>query len=673
MSDWYDTGFGTSADVAAQSLETSLGTLALRSFNGLNTGGQSVGVFSSDPATGSTTSNLYFKVKAVFEGSVTYAGVSFFNGGEERLFFGKPFGQDGFGLDNSDVGGSALIGATGIVDGVEYTIVGKIDIAATEISMWLNPNLAIDEVSNVPIVTSDPIIDLTYNAIRLASGGGGNVRWDDLVLSFTWDDLDYAGADIDGDTLRDTWELLYATNLSVLTTNVDFDADGLLNEEELDALSDPTKADTDGDGLSDFDEVNTGGVTTNGVTNIYVSLPYDTDGDDDGLSDFFEVTLGSNNLYITDPLDADTDDDGYDDAVEVAAGTDPTDPDDNPGGIIVNGKKDSLYGDPISVQLVQTGFGDNQSELNAAYAIVTNGTLCLMLTGNLEAKSPEGNTLEIFIDSTDAVTTNVLDAVGGDDDEANNMDGLTFDSDFTPDYHIWFFQDAGKGLSMWMSDLATSNTVTYTNLFGGPNEGSADTGTGAVNASPISVGFDNSNTAGVSGGSGAADTNAAIAVTTGLEMCIALSDIGNPTGTVKIAAMVDGENMNYLANQMLGSLTPPQGNLGGDGGGGFTGTLSDIDLTLFAGDQFFSVDIPGVVVVGPYGITSIQLISGGTQAEISLDGLTTGVGYIIQDSADLTGGFSDVGGSGFTATGPTETVTVPASGSEQFFQGATTP
>ena len=66
----------------------------------------------------------------------------------------------------------------------------------------------------------------------------------------------------------------------------DADDDGLSNSEEEELGTDPEVADTDGDGLSDFDEVETHG---------------------------------------TDPLVADMDEDGFDDGEEIAAGTDPSD------------------------------------------------------------------------------------------------------------------------------------------------------------------------------------------------------------------------------------------------------------------------------------------------------------------------------------------------------------
>ncbi|CAA9567413.1 MAG: internalin, putative [uncultured Thermomicrobiales bacterium] len=66
--------------------------------------------------------------------------------------------------------------------------------------------------------------------------------------------------------------------------------------------------DTDGDGLTDAEEVELG------------TDPTVIDTDDDGLTDAEEVELG------TDPTVIDTDGDGVDDATEVNAGTDPVDP-----------------------------------------------------------------------------------------------------------------------------------------------------------------------------------------------------------------------------------------------------------------------------------------------------------------------------------------------------------
>ena len=113
--------------------------------------------------------------------------------------------------------------------------------------------------------------------------------------------------DSDDDGLSDFDEInTYFTNLN----NSDSDDDGLNDGDEINTYStDPNDADSDDDGLTDGDEVNT-----------YSTDPNDADSDDDGLTDGDEI-----NTYSTDPNDADSDDDGFNDGDEVS-GLDPTTP-----------------------------------------------------------------------------------------------------------------------------------------------------------------------------------------------------------------------------------------------------------------------------------------------------------------------------------------------------------
>jgi len=90
--------------------------------------------------------------------------------------------------------------------------------------------------------------------------------------------------------------------------NNDLDADGLLNAEEKSLGTNPKMADTDGDGLSDGEEVKT-----------YRTDPLKADSDSDGLSDADEVRK-----HRTDPNKADSDGDSLSDKDEVTThGTDP--------------------------------------------------------------------------------------------------------------------------------------------------------------------------------------------------------------------------------------------------------------------------------------------------------------------------------------------------------------
>jgi hypothetical protein len=124
----------------------------------------------------------------------------------------------------------------------------------------------------------------------------------------------------------------------------------------------------------------------------------------------------------------------------------------------------------------------------------------------------------------------------------------------------------------------------------------------------VRIAINNSNTAGVPGGGGALldamQQAAAAAVTTGLEVAIPLAQLGNPAGgtVLKIAGWVNGGGSDYLSNQLLGGFTTAQGNLGGNGSGGYIGDLSGIDLTAFPGNQFITVTVPGAINTAPITI-----------------------------------------------------------------------
>lgn len=115
--------------------------------------------------------------------------------------------------------------------------------------------------------------------------------------------------DSDGDGMAQWWERRYGGDL---LASADDDADGLTNLEEYAVKSDPTKADTDGDGLSDGAEVDT-----------YLTNPIKIDSDLDGLGDSAEI-----NTHNTDPTLIDSDGDGIDDGREISLGLDATDEDD---------------------------------------------------------------------------------------------------------------------------------------------------------------------------------------------------------------------------------------------------------------------------------------------------------------------------------------------------------
>ena len=266
------------------------------------------------------------------------------------------------------------------------------------------------------------------------------------------------------------------------------------------------------------------------------------------------------------------------------------------------------YGSTLSVQTVQTQFGDNNSELNAAYAqaATTDGLLRLMITGNLESNF---NSLNIFIDSKSGGQNTIgPDTNNGGVNPANNSNaifenysgvgasgsgngpGFTFDTGFEADFVLMNRNGNSGGEQFNFSFLSIGNSTVAEetlDIFEGSTQGFNN----SVGASAIGVAFDNSNTAGIMGGTGAANTSAAQAVQTGLELWIPLSSIGNPGSgdAIRISAHVNASNYDFLSNQSLGGYSAPQANLGGDGNGNFNNDVSLIDLNNFSGDQYFSI------------------------------------------------------------------------------------
>ena len=129
--------------------------------------------------------------------------------------------------------------------------------------------------------------------------------------------------DVDGDGMADAWEVGQFGDLSHDDTN-DGDtvggSDGLTDRQEYENGTDPRMADTDGDGLTDGEEVNT-----------RLTDPTNPDTDGDHLQDLFEIQNGLDPLFPLGPADpdwaqmnGDSDKDGYPNIYELVHGTEPT-------------------------------------------------------------------------------------------------------------------------------------------------------------------------------------------------------------------------------------------------------------------------------------------------------------------------------------------------------------
>jgi hypothetical protein len=116
--------------------------------------------------------------------------------------------------------------------------------------------------------------------------------------------------DQDGDSLPWWWEELYSlSDSNAADAAGDLDGDGVSNADEYAHGSNPQLADSDSDGLTDQQEIDT-----------YSTDPARADTDGDELNDQAEVVT-----HHTDPRDTDSDNDGYTDFDEVLYGGDPND------------------------------------------------------------------------------------------------------------------------------------------------------------------------------------------------------------------------------------------------------------------------------------------------------------------------------------------------------------
>ena len=144
-------------------------------------------------------------------------------------------------------------------------------------------------------------------------------------------------ADTDGDGLNDGVEYLeYGTD----PLEPDTDGDGLTDGREIDLGTDPLKPDSDNDGLADGREIDLG------------TDPLESDTDDDGLTDGREVNVG------TDPLEPDTDSDGLTDEREIDLGTDPLEADSDNDGLTDEREVETLATDPTKADTDGDGLTD---------------------------------------------------------------------------------------------------------------------------------------------------------------------------------------------------------------------------------------------------------------------------------------------------------------------------
>ncbi|MDD3275506.1 MAG: S8 family serine peptidase [Kiritimatiellales bacterium] len=239
----------------------------------------------------------------------------------------------------------------------------------------------------------------------LADDASGDPDGDGLTnLAEYQNNTDPHNSDSDSDGMPDGWEVSVGLNPTVNDASGDPDSDSLLNIQEYSLASntlwaavytsvtgsvpafafgmpgstDPHKADSDGDGLSDFYEITTNAA----ITNLFITNPNDSDTDDDNFSDGWEIANGFDPLVVEDPTTTDRDHDGLTDAEELALGTQPNNAND-PIFVDEDGPNDRWPGNPDGFgPAVENGTISNAYDsIQQAVNVATNGMTVLLNEG----------------------------------------------------------------------------------------------------------------------------------------------------------------------------------------------------------------------------------------------------------------------------------------------------
>jgi hypothetical protein len=269
-------------------------------------------------------------------------------------------------------------------------------------------------------------------------------------------------------------------------------------------------------------------------------------------------------------------------------------------------------------QVVQTEIGEN--------------LLYVFIGGNMEVNY---NKFNIFFDVAPGGQNTIGEDAAGDPvtnidisfGALQNLAGLTFDADFTPDYWINTNNgvDGGSGELLYFADCAVIRTdgalvdpisefqLDYGSYFGGgiedgvgnPLPGASEVldfsgpridlpGSPSLFAeyaprqsqldpfNPIPglllVALDNSNVGGVT--SDTAIDTLVRQVSTGIEICVDLDELGwDGSQDIKIAGFISNSGFNFLSNQVIGDAPGPD-NLGAP---------ADVDFSMIAGNQFVNL------------------------------------------------------------------------------------
>ena len=221
-SDW-DAAFGNPVVTAGVLITQNSG--AKREYNGPVEGAQAA----SDERAGAVNGQeafrshvIYYKFEMTRGANVEWSGASSYDFGSERYLFGVPgaanpaSGNREFAIHNLTAGQWAYSGITPVT-GQTYTLVAKLDFDNDIAALYLDPELSLGETLNLPVASFPHTSENWSSSIRLASGGTGQVGWDNVRVAHSWEELNDGPPVANGDSA--TMHHLAKARLKVLAND----------------------------------------------------------------------------------------------------------------------------------------------------------------------------------------------------------------------------------------------------------------------------------------------------------------------------------------------------------------------------------------------------------------------------------------------------------------------
>jgi glucose/arabinose dehydrogenase len=137
---------------------------------------------------------IYYKFEMTRGPDVQWSGASSYDFGQERYLFGVPgaanpvSGNREFAIHDLNTDQWSYSGIAPVT-GQTYLLVAKLDFDGDIAALYLDPDLAQAEDLNTPVAVYPHTSENWSSSIRLASGGTGQVQWDNLRVAYTWAEL----------------------------------------------------------------------------------------------------------------------------------------------------------------------------------------------------------------------------------------------------------------------------------------------------------------------------------------------------------------------------------------------------------------------------------------------------------------------------------------------------